>query len=108
MEIQKNTNATNLESAEVTLALAKLDLKQYEEGTYPQQLTNARTEVEMDQITLNNRLEDLDQTRRLYVKNFVTAADLKKAELDVTTARNELSKSQTALRILTNTRMRWT
>ena len=48
MEIQKNTNATNLEGAEVSLALAKLDLKQYEEGTYPQQLTNAQTEVEMD------------------------------------------------------------
>lgn len=101
MEIQKNSNATNLESAEVSLTLAKLDLKQYEEGTYPQQLANAQTEVEMDKITLNNRLEDLDQTKRLYVKGFVTAADLKKAELDVTTARNELSKSETALKILT-------
>lgn len=101
MEIQKNSNATNLESAEVAVTLAELDLKQYEEGTYPQQLTNAQTEVEMDRITLNNRLEDLEQTKRLYVKGFVTAADRNKAELDVTTARNELAKSETALKILT-------
>ncbi len=102
LEIQKNSNATNLEGAEVTLSLAELDLKQYEEGTYPQQLANAQTKVEMDKITLNNRLEDLDQTKRLYVKGFVTAADRNKAELDVTTARNDLEKSVTELKVLTD------
>lgn len=101
MEIQKSTNAANLEGAEVTLSLAKLDLKQYLEGTYPQQLANARTDVEMARITLNNRLEDLEQARKLYAKNFVTAADIKKAELDVTTARNSLQKAETALKVLT-------
>lgn len=102
LEIQKTTNATNLESAEVAKSLAELDIKQYQEGTYPQQLVNAQTQVEMDRIALNNRLEDLDQTKRLYIKGFVTAADRNKAELDVTTARNTLAKSETALRILTD------
>ena len=102
LEIQKTTNATSLESAEVAKSLAELDLKQYEEGTYPQQLVNAQTEVKMNAIALNNRLEDLDQTKRLYVKGFVTAADRNKAELDVTTARNELAKSETALKLLTD------
>jgi multidrug efflux pump subunit AcrA (membrane-fusion protein) len=102
LEIQKNTNATSMESAEVAKSLAEMDLKQYEEGTYPQQLANAQTEVKMNSIALNNRLEDLDQTKRLYVKGFVTAADRNKAELDVTNARNELAKSETALKILTD------
>jgi HlyD family secretion protein len=101
LEIQKNSNATNLEGAEVAKLIAELDLKQYEEGSYPQQLANALTKVEMDKITLNNRLEDLDQTKRLYVKGFVTAADRNKAELDVTTARNGLEKSETELTVLT-------
>lgn len=101
-DIQKTTNDTNLESAEVTLALAKLDLKQYVEGIYPQQLASAQTEVKMAEITLNNRLDDLEQTQKLYTRNFVTAADLKKAELDVTTARNSLDKATTALRVLTD------
>ena len=52
LEIQKNTNATSLESAQVTKSLAELDLKQYEEGTYPQQLVNAQTEVVMDKTAM--------------------------------------------------------
>jgi HlyD family secretion protein len=99
-EIQESQNATNLDAAQVQLMVAKLDLQQYSEGTYPQQLANVRTDVEMDQITLNNRLEDLAQTRNLLAKGFVTAADVKKAELDVTNARNELSKSKTTLHVL--------
>lgn len=101
-EIQKSTNETNLEGAEVNLTLAQLDFKQYVEGIYPQQLANAQTDVKMAEITLNNRLEDLEQTKKLYTRNFVTAADLKKAELDVTTARNALEKSATALKVLTD------
>lgn len=87
LEIQKSTNDTNLESAQVALDLAKLDLKQYEEGSYPQQLANAKTDVKMASITL-------DQAKKLYVKSFVT-------NLDVTTAQNTLDKAQTALTVLT-------
>ena len=101
LEIQKDSNSTNVEGAEVNVTIAQLDLKQYEEGSYPQQLANATTEVEMAKITLNNRLEDLDQTKKLYAKNFVTAADVKNDELDVTTARNALAKAETALTVLT-------
>lgn len=100
LEITKSSNDTNLESALVNQTIAKLDLKQYEEGTYPQQLANAQTEVEMARISLTNRLEDLDQTKQLYAKNFVTAADVKKSELDVTTARNAVAKAETALKVL--------
>ncbi len=101
LEIQKDSNATDLEGAMVAVSIAQLELKQYEEGTYPQQLLNAQTEVKMARITLENRLEDLEQSKKLYAKNFVTAADVKKAELDVTNARNALAKAETALKVLT-------
>ena len=71
-EIQKSVNDTNLESAQVALDLANLDLKQYEDGSYPQQLASSQTEVEMARITLNNRLDDLASTKRLFLKQFVT------------------------------------
>ena len=100
LEIQKSSNDTNLESAQVSMTIARLDLKQYEEGTYPQQLANAQTEVEMARITLTNSLEDLGQTKQLYAKNFVTAADVKKSELNVTTSRNAVAKAETALTVL--------
>lgn len=100
-DIQESKNAADLEAAEVALTLAELDLKDYEEAAYPQQLANARTDLEMAEIDLKNRREDLAQTRNLFAKGFVTAADVKKSELEVTKAENTVSKAETALRRLT-------
>lgn len=101
LEIQISKNAADLETAEVGLELAQMDYKQYAEGSYPQLLANAQTELKMAQITLQNREEDLEQTRKLYAKDFVTGADMKKAELDAVTARNAVAKADTALKVLT-------
>lgn len=96
-DIQESKNAADLEAAEVALTLAELDLRDYEEAAYPQQLANARTDLDMAAIDLKNRREDLAQTRNLFSKGFVTAADVKKSELEVTKAENAVAKAQTAL-----------
>lgn len=101
-EIQISTNAANLEAAAVSLKLAELDLKQYVEGTYPQQSADAKTALEMARITLKNREEDLAQRRSLFSKGFVTAAEVKRYELEVTNATNALAKAETSLRVLTD------
>lgn len=100
-DIQESQNAANLEAAQVALDLARLDLQQYVEGSYPQQLATAQTTREMADITLKNRQDDLSQSRSLAAKGFVTAADVKKAELEVTTATNALNEATTALSVLT-------
>lgn len=101
VEIQRLSNAANLEAADVALLLAKLDYQQYTEGTYPAQVKAAETTSEMADITLKNRMEDLEQTRDLATKGFVTAADVKKSELEVTTARQALDKAVTDQTVLT-------
>jgi len=101
-EIQELQNAANLEAAESALTLAGLDLKQYSQGTYPQQSADAKTNLEMARITLRNSEEDLAQTRSLYEKGFVTGADVQKSELAVTTARNGVAKAETALTVLSD------
>jgi len=101
LAIQENQNQADLEAAQVALDLAKLALKQYEDGTYPQDLSDAQTLVKMTEITVRNKEEDLEQTRSLFAKGFVTAADVKQAELSVTTVHNDLRKAQTALMVLT-------
>lgn len=101
LEIQKNQNQADLEAAEVELELAKLALQQYEDGTYPQELADAQTLVRMTEITVRNKEEDLEQTKSLFSKGFVMAADVKQSELSVTTVHNELRKAQTALKVLT-------
>src|ERR1041384_5529395 len=100
-EIQASQNASNLEAAQVALQLAKLDLQQYTEGSYPQQLASAKTEKEMAEISYQNALEELQQERNLFAKGYVMAADVKKFELAVTTAQNTLNKTTTALNVLT-------
>ena len=101
LAIQENQNQADLEAAQVALDLAELALKQYEQGTYPQDLADAQTLVKMTEITVRNREEDLEQTRSLFAKGFVTAADVKTAELAVTTVHNDLQKAKTALMVLT-------
>ena len=98
--IQDSQNDANKEAADVALELAKIELEQYEKGLYPQLTENAKTALQMAKITLKNRQEDLDQTKDLFGKGFVTAADVKKAELDVTMAANEVAKADTALKVL--------
>src|SRR3954467_14944010 len=50
-EIQESQNDANLDAAKVALDLAKLDYQQYVEGTYPQAVKNAQTDLEMAKIT---------------------------------------------------------
>jgi len=101
-EIQESQNATLKEVAEVNVELARLDLKRYVEGVYPQAVADATTALNMARINLKNKEDDLDQTRSLYARGFVTAADVKKSELEVTQARNEVRKAETALHVLQN------
>lgn len=101
LAIQENQNAADLEAAQVELDLARLALQQYKDGTYPQELADAETLVKMTEITVRNKEEDLEQTKALFSKGFVTAADVKQAELSVTTVHNDLRKGQTALMVLT-------
>lgn len=99
--IQESQNNANLEAAEVALSLAKLDIRQYVEGTYPQLLANTQTDLDMAKINLKNVEEKLGQTRALFSKGFVTATAVKDDELQVTNARNNVQKAQTALKVLT-------
>ena len=99
-EIQESSNAADLEAANVDLVLARLDLQQYVEGTYPSDLQQAKTAVDMAKIEVKNKEDDLDQTRSLFGKGFVTAADVKTAELALLKAKNDLDQKTTDLEVL--------
>jgi HlyD family secretion protein len=99
-EIQKSQNSANLQEAEVNFELAKVDLREYTEGTYPQEIQEAKNNLDMANITLKNREEDLVQSRNLFQKGFVTAAEVKTAEYDVIWARNDVTKQETKLKVL--------
>jgi HlyD family secretion protein len=101
-EIQKSQNTANLDAAEVALELAKIDLEAYDKGTFPQAKEDAETQLKMADQTLVNKQDDQNNTMGLFGKGFVTPSDVKKAELDVTTAINARDKAKTALAVLLN------
>jgi HlyD family secretion protein len=100
LAIQISNNAADIETAEVQLELAKLELRKFEEGTFPQNLSSAQTRVSMAKIDLQNKLDELSQTKVLFARGFVTAAEVKRQELAVTSARNTLVEAETALDVL--------
>jgi len=100
LRIQELQSAANKDAAQVAKELATLDLEQYKEGTWKQALDNAKTALKMADINLKNKEEELAQSQSLFTKGFVTATDVKKAELDVTMAQNEVRKATTALHVL--------
>ncbi|MEM8872753.1 MAG: HlyD family efflux transporter periplasmic adaptor subunit [Planctomycetota bacterium] len=101
LEIEKEKVEADIEAATVALTLAEMDLRQYEQGVYPQLESNARTAVEMAKIDLRNAEEELLQTQQLFSKNFATGSDVKRRELTLIRARNALEKAQTDYDVLT-------
>src|SRR5687767_9214321 len=99
-EIQESTNVANLETANVELILARLDLQQYEEGTFPQLLDEAKRNLEMSKISVRQKEQDLAQSQALFSKGFVNAAEVKTAEINLLKEQNDLNKKQTDLTVL--------
>ena len=102
LAIQKSTNAADLDGAQVERDLAELDLRQYQEGTFPQSKADAETAFHMAGVTLKNKQGDYDDTLGLLNKGFVTQAELKKRELDVISATNDVDKAKRDLNVLVN------
>jgi HlyD family secretion protein len=101
LKIQQSNNEAELEGAKVALTLAEIELKKYVEGNYPQQLEAAKTKLQMAQTNLAQRTDDLAQTRGLFQRGFVTAAEVKKQENNLAQAQADVRAAQNDLKVLT-------
>ncbi len=82
------------------MRVAKLDIQQYTEGDYKSFLDKTTMAVTMAQTILNNKRDDLAQTKSLFAKGFVTASDEKAAELALQQAEDDLSGKESDLFVL--------
>lgn len=98
--IQESKNTADFEAANVELRLAKIDLKSYTEGEYPQKLAEAQRNLEMAKITLRKQEQNLAQTRSLLDKGYMTSTDMEKSQLELVTAQNDFEKKSADLRVL--------
>lgn len=100
VDLQKSKNTADLEAAQVELKLAKIDLKAYIEGIYPQSLKAAQRDADMAKITLQDKQQLLSDAKSLQEKGFITTTDVRKAEVDLITAQNDLDKKTIDLKVL--------
>jgi multidrug efflux pump subunit AcrA (membrane-fusion protein) len=99
-EIQESTNVANLEAANVELVLARLDLEEYVNGTYPKLLASSKRDVEMARISVKTKEQDLAQQQALFAKGFVNASDVKTGEINLIKEQNTLASVEADLRVL--------
>lgn len=99
-EIQESTNVANLEAANIELVLARLDLEEYMQGTFPKLLESSKRDVEMALISVKTKEQDLAQQQALFAKGFVNASDVKTAEIALIKEQNNLATVEADLRVL--------
>jgi len=99
-EIQESTNVANLEAANVELVLARLDLEEYVQGTFPKLLASSKRDVEMARIAVKTKEQDLAQQQALFAKGFVNASDVKTGEINLIKEQNTLASVEADLRVL--------
>jgi HlyD family secretion protein len=98
LKIQKSQNQSNLDLAELTLELAKIDLRKYLEGEWPIELDKAKGEIFLTSQQLENARNDYEWTRRLASKGYVTKTKLKSDELQK--SKYEVDKRQAELALV--------
>lgn len=99
--LQELKNVADLEAANSELALAVIAMKEYEDGTYPQSVREAKRALQMAELSLRRKEEDLAASLKLVEREFSTKAEVQKAELEVITARNAFEKAESELHVLT-------
>ena len=81
LEIAKNQAASDIELAEQDLAFAKEDLVKYEEGEYPNKLSETKGAVALAEQTLEQSREKYEWSKKLHDEDFLSATELKSDEL---------------------------
>tara|TARA_B100000029_G_scaffold386265_1_gene382070 strand:+ start:395 stop:2167 length:1773 start_codon:yes stop_codon:yes gene_type:complete len=91
---------TALIQAEKDLAVAKIAVTEYEQGTYVQELQGLDAEVTIAEENLRGAQNQFNYTQKMYRKGFVTKLQLEADEFAVKRTELELQQSQTKRNVL--------
>ncbi|RLC61520.1 MAG: efflux transporter periplasmic adaptor subunit [Chloroflexi bacterium] len=100
LAVVKNQAQSDVEVAELTLEFAKQDLKQYEEGRYPNEKTAAENSITLRDEELKRAEETLAWSKKLAEQKYISKTELLADELAVTRSKNNLQLAQNDLNLL--------
>lgn len=100
LEIQLDTNASDIRKAELEIELKSLALDKYTEGDWAMQLQDAEIAIEQAKTTLERAKEDWEAAKELHSRKFITDSEHDEAEFNLKKADWDLQKANLARAIL--------
>jgi HlyD family secretion protein len=100
LEIAKLKNTADLESANLRVELAALDLQKYEEVEYTQMVDRASSDIYLAEQELKKSLSELEGTQELFDKGFSNKDELDSDKLGVERKQIEVRNKTKDLEIL--------
>lgn len=94
MAIVENQAQSDVEVAELTLEFAKLDLKKYMEGEYPNQLEKAESDIQLAEEDLARAQDKVEWSRKLHEEKYLSNTELQADELAYSRANVNLQVAQ--------------
>jgi len=100
LEIQRLNNESEIAKAETQKLIAQIDLTKYSEGEWPQQRQKADEDIKLAETELKQTEEQLDWSRQLHEKGFLTRTELEGDELSFDRSRIKLEQAKRAKELL--------
>ena len=97
LEIEKDTAASAEDKARLTLELAQLAHKQWEQVTHPQRVRDLELALEKAQRELEQAKRELGFSKELFEKDFISRTELEEDEIALIEAENELVSAKMEL-----------
>ncbi len=102
IEIKAVKFETDMETAELKVKFANLDLKKYEEAEYPQKLLKAQMAIMLAEEEQKRAQKKLASTEKLVEMGFTSVSDLETADLEVKRKMVDMKSKNEELMILEN------
>ena len=100
LEVVRNKAQSDVDKAELTLRFAQGDLKNYEEGEYPNQVKELEARITLANEELQRAEDRLDWSRKLFEKKYLSESELKADELAANKAKLDLELAMNNLALL--------
>ena len=94
LEIEKDTAASAEDKARLTLELAQLAHKQWEQGTDPQKVRDLNLALEKAERELEQAKREVGFSKELYEKDFISKRELEEDEIALIEAENALETAK--------------
>ncbi len=100
-KIQELQNKSDIETAQLNLALGEIDIEKYKKGDYQQQLMEMDTAVKVNRENMTRATEYLTYLKRLVKKGYKLQSDLDAEQIAYAKAENDRNVAEEKLRVLT-------